>query len=117
MHESEGLLRRGYDMFNEKNIEAAMEIMHEDVDWPAVNEGTRVVGKEAVAGYWGRTFASLSPHLEILSMDEMPDGRLSVLVHQTARDNDGNLLGEGQVKHLYQFRDGLIERMDVEAAE
>jgi hypothetical protein len=44
----------------------------------------------------------------------LPDGRVAVEVDQTVRDRDGALLGEGRVRHVYAFRDGLVVSMDVE---
>lgn len=29
------------------------------------------------------------------------------------RDHDGNLIAESDVHHVYEFKDGLISRMDV----
>lgn len=40
-------------------------------------------------------------------------GRIVVDVHQVVDDMDGNLLSDGQVRHIYTFRDGLVERMDI----
>jgi hypothetical protein len=48
-------------------------------------------------------------------MTTMPDGRIAVDVQQIVRDNEGNLLADQMVHHVYTLRDGLIERMDVRA--
>jgi hypothetical protein len=34
-------------------------------------------------------------------------------VRQTVRDLEGNVLLEGDVEHVYRFRDGKVVRMDV----
>jgi hypothetical protein len=38
-----------------------------------------------------------------------------VEVHQVVRDLDGNLLSDSTVQHVYSFRDGLVERMEIVA--
>ena len=37
-------------------------------------------------------------------------------VEQVVRDLNGEVLGEGRVLHIYEMRDGLVARMDVEEA-
>jgi hypothetical protein len=49
-----------------------------------------------------------------VAFTERSSGVIAVEVKQVARDLDGALLGEGRVVHVYRFRDGLIDRMDVE---
>jgi len=36
-----------------------------------------------------------------------------VRVHQVVRDLEGNLLADKMVVHVFQMRDGLIERFDI----
>jgi hypothetical protein len=42
------------------------------------------------------------------------DGRLTVEVYQHARNLAGDLLWDGPARHVYELRDGLIARMDIE---
>jgi len=44
---------------------------------------------------------------------EDEDGHVVVDVHQVVHDLDGNLLSDGHVQHVYTFREGLVERMDI----
>jgi hypothetical protein len=48
MPEPEQILRPAYRAFNARDVEAAIELMHPDVDWPNACEGGRVVGRAAV---------------------------------------------------------------------
>jgi len=112
--EYEQLLRGAYDAFSARDIDAAVALMHPDVDWPNAWEGGRARGHEAVRAYWQRQFAAIDPHVEPTQVTPAGEGRVAVEVHQVVRDKDGNLLGEGRVIHLYTIREGLIERMDVE---
>jgi len=41
MPEAEQILRSAYKAFNARDIEAAVELMHPDVDWPNAWEGGR----------------------------------------------------------------------------
>jgi ketosteroid isomerase-like protein len=111
---TEELLRSAYRAFNARDIDAVLELMHSDVDWPNAWEGGRVQGREAVREYWTRQFAAIDGRVEPEGFTEEPDGSVTVDVHQVVRDaQTGNLLEDRRVRHRYQLEEGLIVRMDV----
>jgi hypothetical protein len=111
--DEERLLRRAYDAFNARDIDAALACAHTDVDWPNGMEGGREHGHSAVRDYWTRQFGLIDSHVEPLRFTPDDEGRIVVDVHQVVRDLDGNLVSEQDVQHVYTLRDGLIERMDI----
>ena len=113
MTEQERLLRRAYDPFNARDIDAALALARPDVDWPNGMEGGREHGHAAVREYWTRQFGMIDSHVEPLRFTPDDEGRIVVDVHQVVRDLEGNLVSEGEVQHVYTLRDGLIERMDI----
>jgi hypothetical protein len=110
---NERLLRRAYDAFNVRDIEAALALMHPDVDWPNAMEGGREHGHAAVRDYWARQFGLIDSHVEPQRFEQDDEGRVIVDVHQVVRDTAGKLLADRQVQHVYTIRGGLVERMDV----
>jgi hypothetical protein len=54
------------------------------------------------------------PHVEPLAVTERADGRRAVTVRQVVRSAHGQLLGDGEVVHLYRLDEGLIRRIEVE---
>lgn len=114
MRSAEDTLRAAYTAFNARDIEAALELVHPEVDWPNAWEGGRVVGREAVADYWRRQFESISSKVEPERFDHEPDGSVTVTVHQTVRDaNTNELQSDSHVLHRYRLEDRLVVRMDV----
>jgi ketosteroid isomerase-like protein len=114
MHPAEDALRSAYRAFNARDIDAAIELMHPDVDWPNAWEGGRVVGRAAVRHYWTRQFAAISSRVEPEAFTEEPDGSITVGVHQVVHEpKTGELVSDSRVQHRYQLADGLIVRMDV----
>ena len=114
MPRAEQLLRSAYDAFNTRDIEAAIELMDPEVDWPNAWEGGRVVGRAAVRDYWNRQFAAVSSKVEPEGFTEEADGSITVDVHQVVHDtSSGELISDSRVRHRYRFEDGLITRMDV----
>jgi ketosteroid isomerase-like protein len=114
MHDAERALRAAYEAFNARDVDAALALMHPDVDWPNAWEGGRVVGQAAVRDYWTRQFSAISSHVEAERFTEEPDGSITVDVHQVVHDaGTGELVSDSRVRHRYRLADGLIERMDV----
>ena len=114
MTDAEETLRSAYRAFNARDIEAALELMHPDVDWPNAWEGGRVVGRTAVRDYWNRQFAAISSHVEPQGFSEEPDGTITVTVHQVVRaPRGGELISDSRVRHRYRLQGRLVVRMDV----
>ena len=73
MPEAALFLRSAYRAFNARDIEAAIELMHPEVDWPNAWEGGRVMGRAAVRDYWTRQFAAVSTKVELEGFTEEAD--------------------------------------------
>ena len=114
MSNPQDVIRAAYRAFNDRDIDAALELMHPDVDWPNAWEGGRVHGREAVRAYWTRQFEVISGQVEPEAFSEEPDGSVTVEVHQVVHDaQSGKLLSDSWVRHRYRLADGLVTRMDV----
>src|ERR687898_1967503 len=114
MLEAERLLRSAYSAFNARDIEAAVELMDPEVDWPNAWEGGRVVGRAAVRDYWNRQFAAISSTVAPEGFTEEADGSITVDVHQVVHDaSTGELISDSRVRHRYRLEDGLVVRMEV----
>jgi ketosteroid isomerase-like protein len=114
MSEAERVLRSAYRAFNARDVEAAIELMHADVEWPNAWEGGRVTGRAEVRDYWNRQFAAISSKVEPERFNEEADGSITVDVHQVVNDAiTGELIADSRVRHRYRLEDGLVVRMDV----
>ena len=110
----EALLRRTYDAFNARVIDAVLAGVTADVDWPNAWEGGRLAGPDGMREYWERQWREIDPHVEPVAFAERSDGRVEVTVEAVVRDRAGRLLSEGRVLHVYTFDGDLVSRMDVE---
>src|SRR5262249_33327521 len=107
------ILRAAYLDFNSRNIEAVISQMQPDVVWANGLEGGHVHGKDDVRAYWTRQFLTVNPHVDPVSIEPGGSASWVVEVHQVVHDTAGNLLLDTTVYHTYQFRKGLIARMDI----
>jgi hypothetical protein len=114
MDDLERLLGRIYEAFNRRDVDTVLAAMHPAVDWPNGWEGGRVSGRDEVRLYWRRQWAVVDPTVIPVAFEHGSDGRVSVRVQQTVRDLSGNLLIDGEVVHIYTFKDGLIKAMDIQ---
>ena len=116
--DDEQAVRAAYIAFNSRDLDAALSLMHPDVDWPNAWEGGRVQGREAVRDYWTRQFAAISSKVEPLSFTEEQGGSILVEVRQVVRDaSTGELISEGSVEHRYWLEGGLVTKMEVVETE
>ena len=108
------VLRRAYRAFNDRDVDAAVELMHPEVDWPNAWQGGRVRGRPAVRDYWLRQFETISSEVEPEAFTEERDGAIVVDVHQVVRDaGTGALISDSHFRHRYRLKDGLILHMEV----
>jgi len=111
------LIAQAYVAFNQRDVDAALALMSENVSWPRASEGGRVVGKEEIRAYWTRQWQEFDPHVEPLEVIEHEGGKTEVRVHQLVKSLAGDVLSDSEVWHVYTIANGLIERMDIKDSE
>ena len=113
MTREQELLIKTYAAFNNRDIDSVLALMHAEVDWPNGMEGGRMQGHGAVRSYWERQWTIIDPRVDPMSLTTDHLGRTLVEVHQVVRDLSGHVLSDRTIQHVYNFRDGLIARMDI----
>jgi nuclear transport factor 2 (NTF2) superfamily protein len=106
-------LKRVYDRFNARDMDAALAAMHEDVVWANAMEGGYVQGREQVRRYWTRQWEMINPHVEPIAFTTNPEGAIVVEVHTIVHDLDRVLLADKIVGHVFRIENGLIVRFDI----
>lgn len=110
-------MRRIYELFNAREIDELLAQMSERVDWPNAIDGGRVRGRKAVREYWEGQFAQADPQVQPTEIEKLGDGRIQVRVRQVVNDLDGDLIGQGEVLHVYEFDGELVARMEIVAVD
>ncbi len=108
-------LRRLYDRFNARDIDAALASLHDDVLWANGWEGGHICGHDEVRRYWTRQWESIDPHVEPTGFSTGAEGEIVAEIHQTVRDLGGRLLSDKIVQHVFRLEDGRIKRFDIPA--
>lgn len=106
-----GRIRRMYDAYNGRDLEALVAFTSEAVDWPDGDQ--RLHGRAAVSQYWSRRWACVHTRDEVIGIADLGSGRTAVRISQVVRDIDGAMLSSGTFEHVYEFRDGLVVRMNI----
>jgi ketosteroid isomerase-like protein len=110
-------LKRVYDRFNARDMEAVLACLHENVMWANGMEGGHVHGRDGVRNYWTRQWAMVDPHVDPVGFSNGPQGEVIVEVHQVVHDLAGALLMDQMVGHIFRIEGGLIRRFDIRGAE
>ena len=113
MEDTRALLEKAYAAFNRRDIDGALALMTEDVNWPKASEGGRVVGKDEIRAYWTRQWGEFDPHVEPLAITEGDGGKVRVRVHQLVKSLQGDVLSDSEVLHVFTVNTGLIAAMDL----
>lgn len=108
------LIKKAYAAFNARDIDTALSTMHSAIEWPKAFEGGYVNGHEAIRAYWTRQWTEINPHVEPIAFTKRQNETVEITVHQLVRNAAGDLLFDGNVKHIYTLEDGLLRRMDIE---
>jgi hypothetical protein len=93
-------IEQAYSAFNLRDIDGALELMTEDVNWPKASEGGKVGGE-------------FDPHVEPLAMTKDSAGKVLVTVHQLVKSLQGDVLADSNVLHVFTMKNGLIAAMDL----
>ena len=117
MANTQTLLAQAYSAFNQRNVDAALALMSDNVSWPKASEGGRVVGKAEIRAYWTRQWQDFDPHVEPMETIDREEGKTEVRVHQLVRSLSGDVLSDSEVWHTFTIANGLIERMELKASE
>jgi ketosteroid isomerase-like protein len=107
------LLKAAYAAFNRRDIDAALAVMHPEVEWANGMEGGTVRGHLAVREYWTRQWGIINPRVEPLNFEEDETGRVMVKVHQVVRDLQGTVIADRIVYHAYAFEGDLVKSMEI----
>src|ERR1700728_3539240 len=113
MKDTKTVIEQAYSAFNERDIDAALTLMTQDVSWPKASEGGKVVGKEKIRAYWTRQWNEFDPHVEPLAITEEDGSKIRVRVHQLVKSLQGDVLSDSEVIHLFTVNSGLIAAMDL----
>ncbi|HEY4294340.1 nuclear transport factor 2 family protein [Luteibacter sp.] len=116
MSSNEELIRRLYDGFNKRDIEAVLAELADDVAWANGMEGTHVHGRDAVRDYWTFQWSVIDPAVKPLSVACGEGGVAIVEVHQVVRDLQGQILLDEVIHHSFRIKDARVLRFDIVGA-
>jgi len=111
MADTKTLIEQAYAAFNKRDIDGALALMTEDVNWPKASEGGRVVGKEEIRAYWTRQWGEFDGHVEPLTITEEGGRKVRVRVHQRVKNLQGDVISDSEVLHVFTMNSGLIAAM------
>ncbi len=110
-------IERLYAAFNQRDVDTVLAALTDDVVWANGMDGGHVHGHDGVRSYWTQQFTQIRSTVQPQRLQQQPDGRVAVAVHQVVHSIDGSqLLADTTVRHVFTFDDdqGLVQRFDIE---
>lgn len=107
------LLKRLYERFNARDMEAVLACMHDDVVWANGMEGGHVHGRDGVRAYWTRQWAMIDPRVDPVAFAYGPEDEVIVEVHAVVRDLSGNPISDGTVGHVFRIENGSVKSFEI----
>ena len=114
-HNYQAIIEKAYDAFNRRDIDEVLSLMDSNVHWPNGWEGGYVNGHAGVRDYWTRQWNEINPMVSPVSIAQVDNDHVEVLVQQLVKDMEDKILADGLVKHIYTFENGLITNMEIQA--
>lgn len=98
---------------NRQDFEAALRLLHPDVEWHCILDGVRLHGPAAVRTYWSQLYGRFIPGSSPITFRLIGEDRIAARMLHSVQDKRGKLWTEETVMQVFTFRDGLIIRMDL----
>ena len=108
MNQQESFFNTLYQNFNDRNIDAVISLMTEDVKWANGMEGGFVYGHEGVREYWTRQFLVVSAVVTPIKISP-ENGSVKIQVRQVVHDLNDHLLEDKMVEHIFHLENGRIK--------
>lgn len=99
---------------NALDFDAALALLHPDVDWQDIVNGGRLHGLAAVRAYWTDIRDLLTTGASPISHRLIDEDRIAVRMLHSLAGKQGKAWGEETLTQVFTFQDGLIIRMDLD---
>lgn len=97
-----------------RDLDGVMHVLHPEILMPDYIDGGEVRGHAQARAFCARVFETLSPGVDVLEVETLPDGRIRALLQVALHDRTGKLWSDSRVRVTYALVDGLIHRIEAE---
>ena len=109
----ERLIRECYAAFNAGRYDKLPVYFAPDVDWPNMLEGTTLHGPAAVVDYWHQLRNVHHHTYEVKHFRHPSPDQVIVSLVRTIYSPTGEMISQGLIHHVLEFRNGLLSKMHV----
>ncbi|WP_426030633.1 nuclear transport factor 2 family protein [Caulobacter sp. DWP3-1-3b2] len=113
MSEANTLIVRLHDALDRRDLDGLMRLFHPDVRFLDYLDGGELVGLAAVRAFYQRLFETMAPAVDLLTVTDLPDGRLSTELQVSIHDHSGHLWSDTRVTATYTVLEDLIQAVEL----
>jgi hypothetical protein len=116
MEKETALIKDLYENFNARKMEPILAKLTEDVMWANGMDGGYVHGHKDLRDYWERQWSILNPQIKPVSFRKTEEGSILVDALFSGQPMEGHTQGfkDMPAGHVFQFKDGLVSRFDIQ---
>ena len=107
------LIVRLLQELDRRDFDAATALFHPDARFRDYLDDGEIVGPPAVRAFYQRLFDTLAPDIDVLTMTEIPSGRVQAELQVSIHDRSGRLWSDSKVTATYEIVDGLIMAVEL----
>ncbi len=108
------LIARYYGALEGRDLEAVMAMTHPRVRFHDFLDGGEIDDLAAAQDFYRRMF-ELSPDLDPITIEDLPDGRVRVDMQSSVHSPSGHLWSDTRQEAIYTLADGLIVGIELSA--
>jgi hypothetical protein len=101
------LIVRYYQALEGRDLEAVMAMTHPRIHFHDYLDGGEIDGLPAARDFYRRMF-KLAPDLDLITVEDLPDGRVRVDMQSSVHSPSGHLWSDTRNEAIYAVTDGLI---------
>uniref|UniRef100_B0T1L6 SnoaL-like domain-containing protein n=1 Tax=Caulobacter sp. (strain K31) TaxID=366602 RepID=B0T1L6_CAUSK len=106
------LIVRYYHALERRDIDAVLEMTHPRAHFHDFLGGGEVDGLADARDFYRRMF-ELAPNLDLIAVEELPDGRVRVDMQSSVHSPSGRLWSDTRQEATYAMADGLIQGIEL----
>lgn len=111
--EHRAILMELYEALNDRDLDAALNHLAPEVEWPNEATGGHVHGRSAVRAYLQAQWQKRDPRAAPMQVDFDGAGNAHVRVHELVRSPSGAVLTDRKVEHIVAFEGPFVSRVTV----
>jgi hypothetical protein len=114
MTSARDLVVRLHEAISRRDPDAVSALFHPEARFRNYLDEGQVIGQDGARAFYERLFEMIDPDIDLLSVKDLPQGRVQAELQVSVHDRSGHLWSDSKVIATYVIADGLIQSVELE---